>query len=322
MNGQDFPRHLIRALSPPRLATGTLLALALLSAACSDQASRITSAQHLDGFSSVQAAASSFTVLANAAVTCTDGSIIGDVGTFETAPPGAITLTRCPVTGTTHIGDPAAVAAYNAFLSEYLALAPLPSDVCTQTFSDATTLAGVTLSPGLYCFPAAATLTGQLTLSGPSNGIWTFKIGTEGTGALTGTNFSVVMAGGAQQCNVTWWVSQAATMTTSAFVGNILAGAAITMTGPGTTYGNVWAGASGVGDVTNGTDILPGTSLTGCAISNGNGQGNGQDKSQSKCNQGVGNGPESCDPGNSNHMHGSNDENGGTPGDPGRKGGK
>ena len=39
------------------------------------------------------------------------------------------------------------------------------------------------------------------------------------------------------------------------------------------------------------------------------------------CNQGVGNGPEGCDPGNSNHNQPSNDENGGTPGNPGRKGG-
>ena len=39
------------------------------------------------------------------------------------------------------------------------------------------------------------------------------------------------------------------------------------------------------------------------------------------CNQGVGNGPEGCDPGNSNNMHSSNDELGGVPGDPGRQGG-
>lgn len=39
-----------------------------------------------------------------------------------------------------------------------------------------------------------------------------------------------------------------------------------------------------------------------------------------KCNQGVGNGPEGCDPGNSNHNQPSNDENGGTPGNPGRRG--
>jgi hypothetical protein len=41
------------------------------------------------------------------------------------------------------------------------------------------------------------------------------------------------------------------------------------------------------------------------------------------CNQGVGNGPEGCDPGNSNQgnpFH-SNDELGGVPGNPGRKGG-
>jgi hypothetical protein len=42
-----------------------------------------------------------------------------------------------------------------------------------------------------------------------------------------------------------------------------------------------------------------------------------------KCNQGVGNGPEGCDPGNSNQGNPSrsNDELGGTPGNPGRKGG-
>jgi hypothetical protein len=39
-----------------------------------------------------------------------------------------------------------------------------------------------------------------------------------------------------------------------------------------------------------------------------------------KCNQGVGNGPEGCDPGNSNHNQPSNDEDGGIPGAPGRQG--
>ena len=41
-----------------------------------------------------------------------------------------------------------------------------------------------------------------------------------------------------------------------------------------------------------------------------------------KCNQGVGNGPEGCDPGNSNNQNSSNDENGGVPGEPGRQGPK
>jgi hypothetical protein len=194
-------------------------------------------------------------VLANAAVTCTDGTITGDVGTFHGLPTGAITLTSCPIIGTTHVGDAAAIAAYNNFLAVYAALAPQAGDVCTTLTG---TLAGVTLAPGTYCFPAAATLTGTLTLNGPANGVWIFKIGTLGTGALTGTNFSVVMAGGANQCNVTWWVSQASTMTDSHFMGSILAGAAITLT-RGTFDGNAWAGAAGVGDAT-----ITGTAVSGC----------------------------------------------------------
>ncbi|HTD69357.1 MAG TPA: ice-binding family protein [Gemmatimonadales bacterium] len=255
-----------------------------------------------------QGASSSFTVLANAAVTCTDGTITGDVGTFQAAPTGSVTQTTCPITGTVHVGDGAAIQAFNGFLSTYAALAATPCGVVLTG-----TLAGVTLAPGVYCFDAAATLTGVLTLNGPSNGVWLFKIGTSGTGALTGTNFSVVMAGGGDSCNVTWWVAQAATMTDSHFLGSILAGAAITLT-RGTFDGNAWAGASGVGDVT-----ITGTAVVGCA--GGKQHGKDHDKDKDKCNQGVGNGPEGCDPGNSNHRHGSNDEDGGTPGNPGRKGG-
>lgn len=290
---------------PSRLAVVASFA-ALLTAAC-DSAARITSAPLFsDDGHGPSAAASNFTVLANAAVTCTDGTITGDVGTFLAAPTGSVTLTTCPVTGTVHVGDGVAKQAFNNFLSIYAALAPKPGDVCTTLTG---TLDGVTLSPGVYCFDAAAALTGVLTLDGRSNGIWVFKIGTSGTGALTGTNFSVVMAGGGQPCNVTWWVAQAATLTDSHFIGTILAGAAITLT-RGTFDGNVWAGASGVGDVT-----ITGTAVTGCEGSKGTGG------DRDKCNQGVGNGPEGCDPGNSNHHHPSNDENGGTPGNPGRKGG-
>jgi hypothetical protein len=64
-----------------------------------------------------------------------------------------------------------------------------------------------------------------LTLAGPANGTWLFKIGTGGTGALTGTGLSVVMAGGGQACNVNWWIAQAAMLRTSTFQGTILTGA-------------------------------------------------------------------------------------------------
>jgi len=147
------------------------------------------------------------------------------------------------------VGDAVARQAYKNFLSTYAALATTPCDVVLTG-----TLAGVKLRPGVYCFDAAATVTGVLTLGGPSTGIWLFKIGTTGTGGLTGTNFSVVMASGGQACNVTWWVAGAAAMTTSTFKGNILAGTGITLTG-GTFNGNAWSKA----DVT-----ITGTAVTGC----------------------------------------------------------
>jgi len=247
-------------------------------------------------------AASTFAVLGGPAVTCTDSSIIGDVGAgFPLAP---VTRTNCVITGIVHEGDAAAIAAYADFLKTYDAFQALP---CDQTLTG--TLAGVTLTPGVYCFDAAATLTGLLTLNGPTNGVWIFKIGTLGTGALTGTNFSMVMADGSvPACNsVYWWVAQAATLTDSTFIGTILAGDAITIT-RGTFSGDAYARAA----VT-----LTGDALTGCPGVGGRGGGGGHPKDH--CNQGVGNGPEDCDPGNSNHHNPSNDENGGTPGDPGRK---
>src|SRR4029077_10210622 len=76
-------------------------------------------------------ASSSFAVLANAAVTCTDGTITGDVGTLQATPTGSVTQTTCPITGTVHVGDAASIQAYNAFLAAYAALAPKAGDVCT-----------------------------------------------------------------------------------------------------------------------------------------------------------------------------------------------
>jgi Ice-binding-like len=225
-------------------------------------------------------------------VTCTDGTIIGNVGSSGLR--ASVVQTSCPITGS--IIAPVSAKVVTDFNRAYAAYAAIPCSTPLLTG----TLAGVSLAPGVYCFSAAATLTGTLTLTG--SGPWLFKIGTGGTGALTGTNFNVVTS---NPCNVNWWVAQAATMTTSNFAGTILAGAAITLTG-GTFNGNALAKA-GV--------TITGTALTGCA--GGKAKGNGSD-----CNQGVGNGPEGCDPGNSNNKNTSNDELGGTPGDPGRQGRK
>jgi hypothetical protein len=231
----------------------------------------LTTAALLVGASPALAQTSSFAVLGFAAMTCTDGNITGHVGTNQSltdVPPGAVVLTGCPVSGP-HVGDQAAKDAYAAFLARYQALTPKAGDVCTTLTGS---LSNVTLAPGTYCFPAAAALTGVLTLDGPSNGIWTFKIGSAlatppalPTGALTGTSFSVVMAGGGQACNVTWWTAEAATMTDSNLAGTILAGAAITET-RGTQSGSAFAKAGAT---------ITGTAVVGCASEAGPGPGPG-----------------------------------------------
>ena len=205
--------------------------------------------------------ASSFAVLSatpgvGGEVTCTDSAITGDVG--STGAPAAVVQTRCTIPGA--IIAPVPDQVLTDVNSAYDALAAVS---CDQTLTG--TLAGVALAPGVYCFEAAAVLTGTLTLAGPANGVWIFKTGTVktgvvGAGALTGTSFSVVMAGGAQPCNVFWTSTDAATMTDSDFKGTIYSGAAITST-RGTFVGRALAKAA----VT-----FTGVAATGCYAGNSN----------------------------------------------------
>jgi hypothetical protein len=254
--------------------------------------------------------ASSFAVLSAApggggAVTCTDSTITGDVG--SSGFPASVVQTRCTITGA--VIAPVSAGVLADFNGAYNALA---GQSCDQFLTG--TLADITLTPGVYCFAAAATLTGTLTLNGGTNDTWLFKVGTSGTGALTGTNFSMVLNDSASACNVTWWVAQAATMTDSDFKGTILAGAAITATGTAGSPPTPFEGRALAKAAVTLTDVA----FVGCEGGSLGG------KAHPKCNQGVGNGPEGCDPGNSNQGNPlrSNDELGGVPGAPGRQGGK
>jgi hypothetical protein len=193
--------------------------------------------------------AGNFAVLAGSAVTCTNSTVSG--GNVGVWPGTAITKTNCIIDGKYHPGDKAAKKGHIAFLRAYNALTLRQCDYILPG-----ALGGVTLyQPGVYCVDAASTTTaGTLTLVGSPNDVWIFKIGTIGTGALTGTGFNVVMPGG-DPCNLYWWVAQAATMTTSSFQGTILAGAAITITG-GTFNGDALAMSA----VT-----MTGAAVNGCA---------------------------------------------------------
>jgi len=242
----------------PRLAVlASLLAVPLLACGPSAAPPRTTA-----GGSSLRVvappalgSAGTFAVLAATAVTCTDSTILGNVGV---SPGTALTQTSCPITGTINAGDATAAQAQTDFSMAYDALAAL---ACDQTL---TTLDGQSLAPGVYCFDAAVTSTGGvLVLDGPSTGTWVFKVGTLGTGALTGTNFSVLTpAGTPPACgSVFWWVAEAATLTDSQFVGSILAGAAVTLT-RGTFAGDAYSKAA----VT-----ITGNTVTGCALGGGPG---------------------------------------------------
>src|SRR4029077_11481503 len=90
--------------------------------------------------------AGSFALLAGTAVTCTNGTVTGNVGV---SPGTAITQTSCPVTGTINAGNTLAAHANSDFFIAYDMFKALP---CDRTL---TTLDSQTLSPGVYCFDAA-----------------------------------------------------------------------------------------------------------------------------------------------------------------------
>ena len=227
--------------------------------------------------------AAGFSVLGGTNVTCTSGLITGDVGV---APGSAVpyTNTGCVIAGAVPPAtNAAAVQARVDFLNAYSSL-KLKSNACVQLPGN---LADQNLAPGVYCLDAVAKV-GTLTLTGPATGEWIFLV----NGALTGTSFSVVMAGGGLPCNVYWAPSAAATMTTSAFKGNILAGDAIG--GSVTLTGGTFAGSilSNVAVTMTNTNVIGCDTLTGTTPSC---TGNGHDKDKKKCKQGAGKGYYDCD---------------------------
>ena len=238
--------------------------------------------------------AAGFAVLAGTAATCTTSSITGGVGVNFNPPITA---------GCNAQYAPGAFAAFQH------ALAKKPA--CTNTIGSTFSTASITLGSGTNCTAGGLTFTDQ-TLNLTGNGPWNFVIGA----GFTGTNLTVVSG---NPCNVFWWIGADATLTvnkavSAPFQGTILGAGAITLTGSAsdptalTLTGHVWA--------TTAVTITDST-IVGCSGGTGH-----EGKEKEPCNQGVGNGPEGCDPGNSNNHNTSNDENGGVQGDPGRQGSK
>jgi type VI secretion system secreted protein VgrG len=181
-------------------------------------------------------AAGSFAVLGGSAVTNTGATVVnGDLGVS----PGS-SVTGFPpgiVTGTIHTADAAALAAQNSITTAYNTLA---GEACDTNLTG-TDLGGLTLTPATYCFSSSAQLTGTLTLDGQGNpgAVWVFQIGSTLT---TASGSQVVFINSGQSCGAFWQVGSSATLgTTTAFSGNILALASITLNTGATSDGAVFA---------------------------------------------------------------------------------
>lgn len=271
--------------------------------------------------------AASFGALGGTGVTCTSPipalpaiTVAGNVGSLLTAPSSVTGFPPdspplCSLSGTVQLG---ATAAYADFMTAYTAIDtnnPCPVDAAHNLSGD---LGGMTLSPGLYCISGVGLLSSQLTLDGGgnANAVWIFKAAS----SITAIGGSVVMANGGNACNVYWRTGTLVSLDNTQFVGNILAGTAITFTTP---ISSLTGSALAQTDVT-----MTGASITACSATvggggnngggnNGGGNGNGGDNGNgngnnggknhhSKDHEGSSNNPfESSDNHNSSKDHGS-----------------
>jgi hypothetical protein len=171
-------------------------------------------------------ASNSFAVLAGSTITCTGASaIIGDIGV---SPGTAIVLgaTPCTVSGTINPGNPLAAQAH---ANATTAFTNLNAAACTVTEPAIADIGGLTLGPGVYCFPSSAAINGTLTLSG--NGVYIFKIGSTLVTAAGPGASKVILTNGASASNVFWAVGSSATLGTgSVLKGTIIAFTSITAT--------------------------------------------------------------------------------------------
>ena len=169
--------------------------------------------------------AAGFAVLGGATVTnvgatALAGSLGLNPGVSVTGfPPGVLT------SGAIYIADATAQLAQADLAQAYGALA---GEACGQDLSG-TDLGGQTLTPGVYCFSAAAQLTGTLTLDGQGDpsAVFVFQVGSTLTSAVGAT---IVTVNSTQPCNVFWQVGSSATVGAgTTWTGDILAAVSITL---------------------------------------------------------------------------------------------
>jgi len=170
--------------------------------------------------------AANFAVLGGSTVTNTGPTVItGNLGVSPGSaitgfPPGVV------VNGSVHGADAVSQLARNDLIIAYNALAAMAPNQSLTGMN----LGGLTLTPGVYSFATSAFLTGTLTLDGVGdpNAMFVFQIGST---LITSSLSSVLTTNGAGALNIFYQVGSSATLGTgTAFQGNILALASITLT--------------------------------------------------------------------------------------------
>lgn len=166
-----------------------------------------------------------FTIVAGSTITSTGGGTIhGNIGL---SPAGAIEgFPPAVVTGTIYnggsIADQAQLDLNDAIIAASPAQLPDGADVGAE-------LGGQTLVAGVYVSPSGAydITSVDLTLNGGPDDVWVFQMASTLT---VGVGRQVILTGGAQARNIFWQVGSSATLgTSSAFKGNVMAYASITM---------------------------------------------------------------------------------------------
>jgi hypothetical protein len=194
--------------------------------------------------------AGNFVILSKAAITDVPPSdITGNIGASPIT--GAAIGVTCPeVTGIIFEVDAAgpacAVTAASLLTTAVLDMETAYTDAAGRAPSSAATtnvgggtLAGLTLTRGVYQWGTDVTITTDLTLNGAANDVWIFQV--NGTLDMA-TNMSVILTGGAQAKNVFWQVTGAVTLGPgSDFAGTILAQTNIAMQTGATLNGRALA---------------------------------------------------------------------------------
>ncbi|MDB4978206.1 MAG: hypothetical protein JWM56_392 [Candidatus Peribacteria bacterium] len=180
--------------------------------------------------------AGDYVLMAGAAITSTSTTTV--TGNLGLSPGTAVTgFGPGVIAGVQHIGDTAAATAQGDLTTAYNDAAGRPADATLGT-----ELGGTTIAPGVYVSASGTfEITGNVTLDakGDPNAVFIFQTATT---VVTASSSQVILAGGAQACNIFWQAGSSTTIgANSIFKGNILALASVTLNTGASVDGRVLA---------------------------------------------------------------------------------